>query len=199
MNEDMLDESMKAQLHLEWERFRKALSKAGDIGPMNLEDWRIMPGRDRRAVPPAVSVLAVQALVKLEKSGPRGHGIRGGEQTKDATLFEVEKAQATETRLQDADHSEVYAAIGYYASRRLGLSEQSALVLGDALAYLLTGWGQSHTDDRYTNQLVLEFKKSAGTPPEGGFLWSQLHSLTSRKGFQVMAEKAGQIGTSLFR
>jgi hypothetical protein len=72
-------------------------------------------------------------------------------------------------------------------------------VLGDALAYLLTGWGQSHTDDRYTNQLVLEFKKIAGTPPEGGFLWSQLHSLTSRKGFQVMAEKAGQIGTSLFR
>ena len=199
MNEDLLDEPMKAQLRLEWERFRKALTQAGDIGPINLEDWRIMAERDRRGVPPAVSVAAAQALVKLEKSGPRGHGIRGGEQTKDATLLEVEKAQAAEVRLQDADHSEVYAAIGYYASRRLGLSEQSSLVLGDALAYLLTGWGQSHTDDRYTNQLILEFKKSAGTPPEGGFLWSQLHSLTSRKGFKVMAEKAGQIGTALFR
>jgi hypothetical protein len=199
MNEDLLNEPMKAQLNLEWERFRKALAQAGDIGPMNLEDWRIMAGRDRRGVPPAVSVVAVQALVKLEKSGPRGHGIRGGEQTTDATLLEVEKAQAAEVRLQDADHSEVYAAIGYYASRRLELSEQSALVFGDALAYLLTGWGQSHTDDRYTNQLILEFKKIAGTPPEGGFLWSQLHSLTSRKGFKVMAEKAGQIGTALFR
>jgi hypothetical protein len=199
MNEDLLDEPMKAQLSLEWERFRKALSQAGDIGPINLEDWRIMAGRDRKGVPPAVSVAAVQMLVKLEKSGPRGHGIRGGEQTKDATLLAVEQAHSTEMRLQDADHSEVYAAIGYYASRRLGLSEQSALVLGDALAYLLTGWGQSHTDDRYTNQLILEFKKIAGTPPEGGFLWSQLHSLTSRKGFQVMAEKAGQIGTALFR
>jgi hypothetical protein len=199
MNEDLLDEPMKAQLRLEWERVRKALSQAGDIGPMNLEDWRIVAARDRRAVPPAISVLAVQALIKLEKSGPRGHGIRGGEQTTDATLLEVEKAQSDEVRLQDADHSEVYAAIGYYAGRRLGLSEQSALVLGDSLAYLLTGWGQSHTDDRYTNQLILEFKKSAGTPPEGGFLWSQLHSLTSRKGFRVMAEKAGQIGTALFR
>lgn len=199
MNEHLLDEPLQAQLGLEWERFRTALSHAGDIGPMNLEDWRVVAGRDRKGLPPAVSVVAVQALVKLEKSGPRGHGIRGGEQTKDATLLEVEKAQAAEIRLQDADHGEVYAAVGYYASRRLGLTEQSAVVLGDALAYLLTGWGQSHTDDRYTNQLLLEFKKSAGTPPEGGFLWSQLHSLTSRKGFKIMAEKAGQIGTALFR
>ena len=199
MDEDLLDEPMTAQLGLEWERFRKALSQAGDIGPINLEDWRIVAGRDRRGVPPAVSVAALQMLVKLEKSGPRGHGIRGGEQTKDATLLAVEKAQAAEIRLQDADHSEVYSAIGYYASRRLELSEQSALVFGDALAYLLTGWGQSHTDDRYTNQLILEFKKSAGSPPEGGFVWSQLHSLCSRKGFQIMAEKAGVIGTPLFR
>ena len=50
MNESILDESMKAHLNLEWERFRRALAQAGDIGPVNLEDWRIMSERDRKGV-----------------------------------------------------------------------------------------------------------------------------------------------------
>jgi hypothetical protein len=199
MDENLLDERMKAHLGLEWERFKKALAQAGDIGPLNVEDWRITAMRDRKGLPPAVSIPAVQALLMQEKSGLRGQAVRGGEQTKDLTLQQVAKAQEGEVRLQDADHSEVYAALGYYAARRLGLEERHALVFGDALAYLVTGWGQSHTDGHYTNQLILEFKKVAGSPPEGGFLWGQLHSLVCRKGFQVMAEKAGLIGTPLFR
>ena len=199
MNESLLDEPLKAHLSLEWERFRKALAQAGDIGPVNMEDWRIMGERDRKGVPPAVAVPALQAIMTQEKTGLRGQAIRGGEQTKDPTLLQVAKAQATEIRIQDADHSEVYGALAYYAGRRLGLSELPALVFGDALSYLLTGWGQSHTDDRFTNQLILEFKKTAGSAPEGGFLWSQLHSLACRKGFQVMIEKARLIGTPLFR
>jgi hypothetical protein len=199
MNENLLDERMKAHLGVEWERFRKALAQAGDIGPLNFEDWRITAERDRKGVPPAVSIPAVQAILTLEKSGLRGQAFRGGEQPTDLTLLEVAKAQAGEVRLQDADHSELYAALGYYAARRLGLEERHALVFGDALAYLVTGWGQTHTDGRYTNQLILEFKKVAGSPPEGGFLWAQLHSLVCRKGFQVMAEKSGLIGTALFR
>ena len=113
--------------------------------------------------------------------------------------MQAAQAQATEIRLQDADHSEVYGALGYYAGRRLGLNELPALEFGDALSYLLTGWGQSHTDGRYTNQLILEFKKIAGSPPEGGFVWSQLHSLICRKGFHAMVEKARLIGTPGFR
>ena len=199
MNESILDESMKTHLSLEWERFRKALAQAGDIGPVNLEDWRIMGERDRKGVPPAVALPAVQAIMTQEKSGLRGQAIRGGEQTKDPTLLQAAQAQATEIRLQDADHSEVYGALGYYAGRRLGLNELAALEFGDALSYLLTGWGQSHTDGRYTNQLILEFKKIAGSAPEGGFVWSQLHSLICRKGFLVMADKARLIGTPHFR
>mgnify|MGYP003298968727 CR=1 FL=1 len=48
MNESLLDEPLKAHLSLEWERFRKALAQAGDIGPVNFEDWRIMGERDRK-------------------------------------------------------------------------------------------------------------------------------------------------------
>ena len=199
MNESILDEQLKTHLSLEWERFRKALAQAGDIGPVNFEDWRITRERDRKGVPPAVAVPAVQAIMTQEKSGLRGQAIRGGEQTKDPTLLQAAEAQAVEVRLQDADHSEVYGALAYYAVRRLGLGELQALEFGDALSYLLTGWGQSHTDGHYTNQLILEFKKIAGSPPEGGFVWSQLHSLVCRSGFQVMAEKARQIGTAHFR
>ena len=199
MNENLLDERMKAHLGVEWERFRKALIQAGDIGPSNFEDWRITPERDRKGAPPAVSIPAVKAILTMEKSGLRGQAFRGGEQTKDLTLQQLVKSQEGEVRLQDADHSELYASLGYYAGRRLGLEERHALVFGDALAYLVTGWGQSHTDGRYTNLLILEFKKIAGSAPEGGFLWGQLHSLVCRKGFQVMAEKAGLIGTPLFR
>ena len=199
MNEHLLDDAMKERLALEWERFRKALVKAGDIGPLSLEEVRIVPERDRRGVPPAISVQAVQALLKLEKSGQRGQAIRGGEETKNPTLLEVAKAQANELRIQDADHSEVYGALAYYAGRRLSLTEAQALVFGDAVAYLLTGWGQSHTDGRYTDRLSLEFKKKAGSPPEGGFLWSDLQSLTCRAAFQIMVERAGQIGTPFFR
>ena len=199
MNENLLDERMRAHLEVEWERFRKALAQAGDIGPLNFEDWRITAERDRKGLPPPVSIPAVRAILELEKSGLRGQAFRGGEQTTDLTLLAVAKAQAGEVRLQDADHSELYAALAYYAGRRLGLEERHALVFGDALAYLVTGWGQGHTDGRYTNQLILEFKKVAGSPPEGGFLWAQLHSLVCRKGFQVMAEKSGLIGTALFR
>ena len=82
---------------------------------------------------------------------------------------------------------------------KLGLNELPALEFGDALSYLLTGWGQSHTEGRYTNQLILEFKKIAGSPPEGGFVWSQLHSLICRKAFHAMVEKARLIGTPGFR
>jgi hypothetical protein len=199
MNEGILDEPMRAHLALEWERFRKALGLAGDTGPLNLEDWRIENQRDRKGIPPAVSLVAVQSIMAQEKAGPRGQAFRGGEESRDPTLLQVAKSQAGEMRIQDADHGEVYAAMGYYAGRRLGLNELPVLVFGDALAYLMTGWGQAHTDGRYTNQLILEFKKIAGSPPEGGFLWSHLHSLTCRKGFGVMAEKARLIGTPLFR
>ena len=199
MNESILDESMKTHLSLEWERFRKALTQAGDIGPVNWEDWRIMGERDRKGVPPAIALPALRAIMTQEKSGLRGQAIRGGEQTKDPTLLQAAQAQATEIRLQNADHSEVYGALAYYAARRLGLSELPALEFGDAVSYLLTGWGQSHTDGHYTNQLILEFKKIAGSPPEGGFVWTQLHSLICRNGFQAMADKARLIGTPRFR
>ena len=56
MNAALLDEAMTAQLSLEWERFKKALSQAGDIGSLHLDDWRISVERDRRAIPPALSV-----------------------------------------------------------------------------------------------------------------------------------------------
>jgi hypothetical protein len=199
MNEHLLDDAMRAQLSQEWERLKRALSLAGDIGSLNLEDIRIVAERDRTGIPPAISVLALQGLLKLEKSGLRGQATRGGEETTDRTRMEVAKLQSGELRLQDADHSEVYGALSYYAGRRLDLNELNAIVLGDAMAYLLSGWSQAHTDSRYLDRLVMEFKKTAGSPPEGGFLWSDLHSLASRKGFQVMLDKARQVGTSTFR
>jgi hypothetical protein len=199
MNEHLLDDAMRAQLSQEWERLKRALSLAGDIGSLNLEDIRVVAERDRTGIPPAISVLALQGLLKLEKSGLRGQATRGGEETTDRTRMEVAKLQSGELRLQDADHSEVYGALSYYAGRRLDLNELNAIVLGDAMAYLLSGWSQAHTDSRYLDRLVMEFKKTAGSPPEGGFLWSDLHSLASRKGFQVMLDKARQVGTSTFR
>lgn len=199
MDETLLDETLRAQLHVEWERFRKVLSQAGDIGDLKIEDLRILPERDRRGVPPAVSIPALQAVAKLEKSGLRGQAIRGGEDSKDPTLRTVAQAQAGEVRLQDSDHGELYGALAYYAGKRLGLQDQHALIFGDAVAYLLTGWGQSHTDGRYIDRLVMEFKKQAGAPPEGGMLWTQLHSLMSRSAFRTMIEKARQIGTAMFR
>jgi hypothetical protein len=199
MNEHLLDDAMRVQLSQEWERLKRALSLAGDIGSLNLEDIRVVAERDRTGSPPSISVLALQGLLKLEKSGLRGQAVRGGEETVDRTRMEVAKLQSGELRLQDADHSEVYGALSYYAGRRLGLSELHAIIFGDAMAYLLSGWSQTHTDGRYMDRLVMEFKKIAGSPPEGGFLWSDLHSLASRKGFQVMLDKARQIGTSVFR
>lgn len=199
MNAALLDDAMTAQLSLEWERFKKAFSQAGDIGSLNLDEWRILTERDRRAVPPVLSVAAVQGLVKLEKSGLRGQAIRAGEETKDPTQRSAAEAQSAEIRIQDADHSEAYAVLGYHVGTRLGLNELQALVFGDAMAYLLTGWGQTHTDGHYLDRLVMEFKKVAGSPPEGGFLWRDLHSLNCRKGFQRMVERARLIGTPLFK
>src|SRR5437660_10811763 len=107
MSSGLLDEAMKAQLAVEWERFRKAFSQAGDIGALNLEEWRIVAERDRKGLPPAVSVAAVQGPGTLEKSGLRGQAIRGGEETKDPTTRQAGQAQAHEVRLQAAGHSEV--------------------------------------------------------------------------------------------
>jgi hypothetical protein len=199
MNAALRDEAMTAQLSLEWERFKKALSQAGDIGSLNLDEWRISTERDRRAVPPVLSVASVQSLLKLEKSGLRGQAIRAGEETKDPTQRSAAEAQSAEIRIQDADHSEAYAVVAYHGGTRLGLNPLQALVFGDAMAYLLTGWGQTHTDGHYTDRLAMEFKKIAGSAPEGGFLWKDLHSLACRKGFQKMVERARLIGTPLFK
>jgi len=199
MNDDLLDEAMRTQLAMEWERFRRALSQAGEIGELDLEAWRIVRDRDRRGLPPALSVAAVRGLLKLEKSGLRGQAIRGGEETKDPAMHLAAQAQAHEIRIQDADHSEAYAALAYQAGRRLGLDEAKAVVFGDAAAYLVTGWGQVHADSARAEKLVMEFKKMAGAPPEGGFLWGQLLSLSSRNGFKAMVEMARLMGTPAFR
>ena len=199
MTADLLDEAMKTLLALEWDRLRKALSQAGDIGDLNLMELRIVADRDRRGLPPAVSVAAVQGALKLEKSGLRGQAFRGGEETKDPTMRQAGQAQAHEVRIQDADHSEVYAAMAYYAGRRLGLTEVQAAVLGDATAYLMTGWMQAHADGSRADPVIMEFKKTAGAPPEGGFFWSNLHSLACRRGFKAMVELVRLMGTPAFR
>lgn len=199
MSANLLDDVMKAHLAVEWERFRKALSQAGDISDLNLDEWRIVEARDRKGLPPAVSVAAVRGLLKLEKSGLRGQAIRGGEETMDPTMKLASQAQAQEVRLQDADHSEVYAAIAYQAGKRLGLTDVQAVVFGDAMAYLTTGWMQAHAEDSRADKVIYEFKKTAGALPEGGFLWSNLHSLVCRQGFKMMVEMARLMGTSMFR
>ena len=199
MGSDLLNDAMKAQLAVEWARFRKALALAGDIGELNLEEWRLVAERDRKGLPPALSVAAVQGLLKLEKSGLRGQVIRTGEETVDPTLKLVAQAQAHEVRLQNADHSETYAVLAYQAGRRLGLDEAKAAVFGDAVAYLMTGWMQAHAEGSRTDRVIMEFKKAAGAPPEGGFLWSQLLSLSCRNGFKAMMEMAKLMGTPVFR
>jgi hypothetical protein len=199
MSVELLDEAMKAQLALEWDRLRKALSQAGDIVDLNLEELRVVADRDRRGLPPAVSVAAVQGALKLEKSGLRVQPFRGGEETKDPTMRLAAKAQAHEIRIQDVDHSEVYAALAYHAGKWLGLNESQAAVFGDAVAYTLTGWMQAHGDSNRADRVIFEFKKAAGAPPEGGFLWSDLHSLACRKGFKAMLELTRQMGTAAFR
>src|SRR5207247_10051908 len=57
---ELLDEAMKAQLAVEWERFRKAFSQAGEIGELNLEERRIVAARERKGLPTAGSFGAVQ-------------------------------------------------------------------------------------------------------------------------------------------
>jgi len=199
MSANLLDDAMKAHLALEWARFRKALAAAGDIGELSLEEWRVVADRDRKSLPPALSVAAVQGLLKLEKSGLRGQVIRGGEETAIPTMKLVAQAQAHEVRLQNADHSEAYAVMAYQAGRRLGLDAAQAVVFGDALAYLMTGWMQVHAESGKTGRVIMEFQKAAGAPPEGGFLWSQLQSLSCRAGFKAMAEMARLMGTPAFR
>ncbi|TAL11179.1 MAG: hypothetical protein EPO02_05320 [Nitrospirae bacterium] len=199
MSADLLDDAMKAQLAVEWARFRKALAAAGDIGELNLEEWRLVAERDRKGIPPALSVAAVQGLLKLEKSGLRGQVIRTGEETAIPTMKLVAQAQAHEVRIQDADHSEAYAVLAYQAGRRLGLDEAKAVVFGDAAAYLMTNWMQAHVEGSRTDRVIMEFKKTAGAPPEGGFLWSQLLSLSCRNGFKAMVDLVRQMGTPWFR
>jgi hypothetical protein len=63
----------------------------------------------------------------------------------------------------------------------------------------MTGWMQAHAEGSKTDKVIMEFKKAAGAPPEGGFLWSQLQSLSSRKGFKAMVELARLMGTAVFR
>ena len=200
MSDSLLDEAMKAQLAVEWERFKKAFAQAGDIGSLNLDEWRIVAERDRRGLPPALSVAALQGVLKLETGGLRGQNIRGGEETKEPTLRLAAQSQAGEVRLQDADHSELYSTLAFQAGKRLGLNDTQAAVFGDAVAYMLTGWMPAHAADaRYPDKVIYEFKKTAGSSPEGGFLWSDLHSLLSRKGFKMMVEAAQLVGTAAFR
>lgn len=199
MSVNLLDDAMKAQLAVEWARFRKALAAAGDIGELSLEEWRVVAERDRKGLPPALSVAAVQGLLTLEKSGLRGQVIRGGEETAIPTMKLVAQAQAHEVRLQDADHSEAYAVMAYQAGRRLGLDAAQAVVFGDALAYLMTGWMQVHAESGKTGRVIMEFQKAAGAPPEGGFLWSHLLSLSCRTGFKAMVDMARLMGTPAFR
>jgi len=200
MGVDLLDEAMKIQLGVEWDRFKKAFAQAGDIGALSLDEWRIVSERDRKGLPPAVSVAALQGVLKFEKGGLRGQSFRGGEETKDPTQRLAALAQAGEVRFQDADHSELYSALAFLAGKRLGLNDTQAAVFGDAVAYLLTGWMQAHAvDARYPDKVIYEFKKTAGSAPEGGFLWSDLHSLLNRKGFKAMVDAVRLIGTGAFR
>src|SRR2546426_11387101 len=110
-------------------------------------------------------------------------------------MRQAAQAQAHEVRIQDADHSEVYAAMAYYAGRRLGLTEGRAAVLGDATAYLMTGWMQAHSDGSRADRGIMEVKKTAGAPPEGGFFWRNPHSLARRRGFKAMVEIVRPMGT----
>lgn len=200
MSTSLLDDAMRAQLSVEWDRFKKTFAQAGDIGALDLDEWRIVAERDRKGLPPALSVASLQSVVKLEQSGLRGQAIRLGEETWDPTLRLAAQAQAGEVRLQDADHSELYSVLVFHAGKRLGLIDAQAVVLGDAVAYLLTGWMQAHVAEaRYPDKLVYEFKKTSGSAPDGGFLWSQLYSLLNRKGFKVMVDTARLLGTAAFR
>ena len=199
MSVELLDETMKAQLVLEWERLRKALSQAGDTGDLNLMELRIVEAQDRRGLPPALSVASIQGVLSAEKWNPRGQTYRAGEESWDPTQLMVSKIRAGEVRLQDAHHSELYAALGYQVGRRLGLNERQAAALGDAMAYLITGWGQVHAEERFVTKLIYDFNRTAGSAPEGGFFWSDLHSLVSRRGFKTMVETAHTIGTPLLR
>src|SRR2546425_11200033 len=110
MSGALLDEAMKAQLAVEWERFRKAFSQAGEIGELNLEEWRIVAERDRKGLPPAVSFVAVQRLLTLEKSGLRGQAFRGGGGTQESPQRHGPPAQAQEDWIPDAGHNEGDAA-----------------------------------------------------------------------------------------
>ena len=62
MSVHLLNDAMEAQLALEWDRLRKALSQAGDIGNLNLMELQIVEPQDRRSLPPALSVGAIVAL-----------------------------------------------------------------------------------------------------------------------------------------
>src|SRR3989454_11700409 len=110
MSVELLDEAMKAQLALEWDRVRKALSQAGDIGDLNLEELRVVADRDRRGLPPAVSVVAVQGTLKLEKSSLRVQAFRGGGENKDPPTPLAAQAPAPEIRSPGAEHRAAEAA-----------------------------------------------------------------------------------------
>src|SRR2546425_9140969 len=107
MSVELLDEAMKAQLAVEWERFRKASSQAGEIGELNLEEWRIAAERDRKGLPPAVSFAAVQRLLTLGKSGPRGQALRGGGESKGPPLRPAAHAPGPQARDQDPEPPQV--------------------------------------------------------------------------------------------
>src|SRR2546422_8190446 len=110
MSGALLDEAMKAQLAVEWERFRKAFSQAGEIGELNLEEWRIVAERDRKGLPPPVSFVAVQRRLTLEKSGLRGQAFRGGEGSKGPTTRQAAQTPGRQDSVPDAEHREHFSA-----------------------------------------------------------------------------------------
>src|SRR3989442_6612044 len=110
MSGALLDEAMKAQLAVEWQRFRKAFSQAGEIGELNLEEWRIVAERDRKGLPPPVSFVAGQRLLTLEKSGLRGQAFRGGGGSKESPMRQGAQARAQEVSIPDPGHTEDYSA-----------------------------------------------------------------------------------------
>src|SRR2546428_11243081 len=105
MSGALLDEAMKAQLAVEWERFKKAFSQAGEIGELNLEEWRIVAERDRKGLPPAVSFVAGQRGPPPGEIGLRGQAFPGGGGNKEPTTRPAAPGQGPEGCGPGTEHS----------------------------------------------------------------------------------------------
>src|SRR2546422_5156530 len=121
MSGALLDEAMKAQLAVEWERFRKAFSQAGEIGELNLEEWRIVAERDRKGLPPAVSFVAVQRLLPLGKSGLRGQAFPGGGGAQEPPMRQAAPGQGHGSWVPGAGHNEGVSAQGVLPRGAVGV------------------------------------------------------------------------------